>query len=736
MRGISLHVSFPSLVPLVSLVLAVTLTQIPLFNSLGYECSLAFGAVLPLALGLMWLGGRHTLREKLTAALVALAIPPVVMLLNMAFVKNCTYFEGLGFYLLAPVMGSFFSIALAELLLSVEFRFRKAAFLLIWLCSALGITAIEFYKLPNIFFFNQFFGYYAGAIYDEAIEIEERYLFFRLVTIILAASLWLLSRWKTWNRWVFLTMLFFLTLTLLLGRELRFNYIIVPTYDAIGETLAPIDSAGYWQMDKQASPEKKARVKRRLELELASLTAALGQTDVKPVRIFIYPDSDTKKKYTGADNTEFTKIWLRDIHIDEQSFDGTIRHELAHILFGDYGIENLGISNSIGLVEGIAVTNETPDETWTDDELAAALFKLNLAPKNPESLLGGFGFWTGLGATSYTLMGSFTAYLVGQYGLEKFKHVFAWSDFDTVYGKPAAELAEEWKTTLQKIAVPPELESAVRFRFQRKSIFQTECPHAVAVKLKKAAKAMTRKEFATALKFYEEVLQMTESQNPRAVQGYINAKCLSAAAKHESLSAILREADSLGKKIEKREPFLFAVANVMLWSNAAPRDTAIGLFQNVYDAHISFGYDYAAKLRQCFLKENLNVELLSPLRTASERDSLLMLEMVRRPDTTAQDVLRLIFAERLAADDRADTAITLLERTSSLPEKELTMRRHFLLLELLVEIGDNTRTAQVAKAARETADLFVSKKAKHNLIEHYLLLGTTDKARPIIDTRQ
>jgi hypothetical protein len=70
----------------------------------------------------------------------------------------------------------------------------------------------------------------------------------------------------------------------------------------------------------------------------------------------------------------------------------------------------------------------------------------------------------------------------------------------------------EWKEFLAEQPVPPALDSAVLYRYKRKTIFQTECPHRVAVELKYGAKALSEKRYKEAQKRFATVLSLTDGK--------------------------------------------------------------------------------------------------------------------------------------------------------------------------------------------------------------------------------
>lgn len=171
-----------------ALLLSIALANVPLFNVLGYEFCLVQAALLPLALGLFWLSESETQR-RLWVTLLTLIIPPVVMAVNMLFVRNCAYLEGLGFYALAVGGGVLFTLSLVLLIEIMPLRQKKSLFVVLYLILLLVPPLYRFYTTPQVYFFNHIFGFFSGSIYDDAIEIEPRYVLFRVETLAISATM-------------------------------------------------------------------------------------------------------------------------------------------------------------------------------------------------------------------------------------------------------------------------------------------------------------------------------------------------------------------------------------------------------------------------------------------------------------------------------------------------------------------------------------------------------------------
>jgi len=719
-----------------TILLTILLSRTPLFNLLGYEFSFALGIVLPPVMGLLWLAKREPEQAKRRASFWLAVLPPILMLANMLFVRNCDYFEGLVFYILGPVMGSVFAIALALAIRSVLDKWQKSAFLLAWLSLLLFPVSHRFYASPQIYFFNHFFGFFAGAIYDKTIVLDARYFIFRLETLFFASAFFLVAfrhrisfspkneffskSLRLVPAWTFLALPVLIFGLLLAGRNEEFG--ITSSHQAIKKTLVPLDSAGLWLASPTLAFEKRMYYEKRLRHELQDLQRILGMKTLPNIRIFIYPNSATKKRFTGADRTEFTKIWRNEIHITERGFERSIRHELVHILFGAYGIANLGISASIGILEGIAVALETPELSWTPHDYAAALFKLGIAPKHPEKLLGALGFWTGLSSTSYTLMGSLVEFLLEKYGMEKFKRAYAWAAFDEVYQKSPEELISEWKTWLQKRPVSPELERTVRYRFTRKTIFETKCPHTVARSLREASDAFQEKNYPLAETRYNNALEMTEEKNPSALHGLLASKIYGAANGFGSLKNAFSEADSLAKKLEKSLPARFTIANAQLWTGFGQKEMAVRELKKIYNEKLFFNYSLAAALRISLAETDFDFKLLSPLCRAEEKIFLLQRALDSAETNAQKSFAAYLLAIKLYEINRYKEALHLLLSLEPFAKPEIEFHRQLLILNAAQQTGRKNLAEDAAACAHQISEKLSGTAAKQRFVSERLRL--------------
>src|SRR6185503_4424610 len=88
------------------------------------------------------------------------------------------------------------------------------------------------------------------------------------------------------------------------------------------------------------------------------------------IHSYYFANGEQKARWMGARNVEMAKPWRREIYIDHRAFPHTsLRHEIAHVVAGEFGDPLFGVSaRSVlgipipvpGMIEGYAVAADWP----------------------------------------------------------------------------------------------------------------------------------------------------------------------------------------------------------------------------------------------------------------------------------------------------------------------------------------------------------------------------------------
>ena len=479
-----------------------------LSNLLGYEfCAILAVAISFVApyLTIRWLKdyqttNPHTLFWRFFLYNWGLQLLPLLIITLNAFrIKNCNFLNGISLFLLLPTISCFHAVT-AGLFFGIQFRRYNYV-------KYLGYIAVSYLFLlkniifdPPVFAYHATFGYFPGPIYDEKIPITVTLIWARTSTVILSLTfLCLASRsWKKLanqetikqelnkkiiNRNIWENQLFLAGLICALGAFYLFRgpLGIRPTRNYIEQKIGGKKETEHFLIFYQ----KGSVVEQEIDIIVADhefrykqLSDYLQTKPKQKIRSYIYTSAEQKKQLMGAKYTAVEDPFGYGFHINYASFPHPIlMHEMAHVFTIDWQ-SLLKVSPKLGLHEGIAIAAEWNQGRLTAHQWSQAMNELKLAPSLKQIM--GVGFWLNSGRQSYTLAGSFVRYLVDQYGMEKFKQVFRWGNFESVYNRSLNDLDDEWKHFLSSVELTEKDRKIARHRFQVPSIFQKTCAHEIA----------------------------------------------------------------------------------------------------------------------------------------------------------------------------------------------------------------------------------------------------------------
>lgn len=552
-----------------ALVVALTaaLSPLPLVGTLGYESSLLLTAPLSLlgigvgvdairairaapppadapgSSSLLAVAGPAMLRELLVLLGLALGVLLVAQLWN----PTCDLVDGLAFFGLGPAISALLggiSGLWGATLVRKDARRRQ---LLVAALPMLGCAAVlvgRLYADPVVFVHDPFWGHFSGPLYDEAVAITPRALWFRAYNVVAAVAALLA-----------LELLATPAATLLpggpraWGQRLRARPLL-----SLGLGVALTTSAwfGLWperhhfnatvdSLSRELSGQLRTEhfvihyapgstTARELELVAAEhefawhrLAQRIGREPEVPVHSFVFPDPDTKRTLMGAGHTEVAPPWRGHLYLNDQPFPHRVlHHELAHAFSAPLGDPLFGLPSSVGLggieidlalVEGFAeALAPRPREGLDLHDQAAVLDRLGLRPEL-EPLMG-LGFWGKSSRHAYAAAGSFSLWLAQTRGVEPLVALYgSGGDFQHAYGASLAELEAQWVAFLHEWPVRPRDIEVLRERYRKRAIFERPCAHRSANLLAEARRARERGDLETTVARLERVCALEPEQN-------------------------------------------------------------------------------------------------------------------------------------------------------------------------------------------------------------------------------
>jgi hypothetical protein len=493
---------------------ALALLPSPLLGVHGVESALALGIVLPPFVAVAAARQVARVRQRgvaitasslvgrsLGMAAGVLALPVAVLALNALRVRNCAPGQGLLYMLLGP-LPSVLLAATVGVTLGAALRRDRLAALLAAGAPILGAAVVlsRFYATPAVALYGHFFGWYPGAIYDQALTVPLELATFRGVTVLWIAGL----GWLVVGLYCPGTRRFRL-------RSAR----PVPSLAGLGLLGAAAVAAAFGPelghrvteahvVEELGITERGARCivhaprelpRRELSWHVADCDfrvhqaeQLLGVQQHAPVRVYLFRTTDEKRRLMGAATTNIAKPWRNEVYLHLRPWPHPVLgHEVAHVVAGQVGAGPFRVAGRLGglvpnpgLVEGMAVALAwEPRDGLTPHQWARAMREVDRMP----SLRGimGLSFLLQPGSNAYTAAGSFLRFVLETRGSQVLRDAYRTGDVARAAGVPLADLEQQWLAHLEQVPLPEGALELARVRFEGGSLFSTVCPRQVAV---------------------------------------------------------------------------------------------------------------------------------------------------------------------------------------------------------------------------------------------------------------
>jgi tetratricopeptide (TPR) repeat protein len=414
-------------------------------------------------------------RTWLAYSLTLLFIPLFIVLLYALKYEMCSFSTGLQWFMLLPVVTTIYTVG--SVFFGLSFRTSTFKKVLIALAPTLFfslLTIRDLYIDPSLSFFHPVIGYFPGPMYDEWIPMFPSLYTYRLWIIALSLFLWGFTKLEK-NKWpIFLLVL----LPLFLRNQLNWHYSHQSIQKILRSSLQSKYTSVFFEgldvVGTDAFGESMdfyiEHISKKLSLPLPT----------KKIKIYVYRGAYQKKKLTGTAETLVGNPIQGALHILPTEVSDTILvHELTHVIAAPMGIPILKLSPSISLLEGLATAMQPSHLDISIHEWAKAMMDLNKLPDIEQSL-GAITFWKQNPVRVYFASGSFSKWLIDTYGIESFKKVYAWKNFEKTYQMSIQNLILEWKNFISTIKVSQANLDMADYFFNQKPFHEKQCVHEVA----------------------------------------------------------------------------------------------------------------------------------------------------------------------------------------------------------------------------------------------------------------
>ncbi len=518
--------------------LAVFIFASPLFAVIGFE----FATIISLAVSIHLLfytvekastspKGKllETLRGIYLPISLFILIPFCIGIINGFNTNQCDLPLGILMYIQVV-----FPTAIIAVLFGIHFGWmnghplhRRLWVSAFWIVTFI-ISLLPGYFNPQIFTYGWQYGFFPGIIWDAAMELQPAYWWSRIVALLFVVGFLVddyqlikagAKTWKEkvkvrqanyWNIGMIITNFqIFICLLLLstLGITRSHDYITQELSKKVDVKSAVIIHC----TDSTFTKEELTLLRYNCTLYCDSIRSFFNINDKRLTHLYIYPSNEQMKKFVGTASASIAKPWMNELHIAKENL-GSLKHELVHTLLAPYGNFPFDVSWSTGLTEGAAVAVEENYDGIRDcDEYSARILQFGLT-KGVKDIMSFTGFAAQASSKSYTLAGSFSKYLIKQYGSEKFLSLYTTRNYDGIYGKPVEALEREWVASLQPLQVPMNKYDSLRvlFYFDRTSIINEPCLRKIGRKMKEAGELFEQKRYSEADAIYDEVAHETD----------------------------------------------------------------------------------------------------------------------------------------------------------------------------------------------------------------------------------
>jgi hypothetical protein len=465
--------------------------SLPLLEVPGYELGALGALAVALALGpaLGVAAARADARSPALAAAraaaTALGLLGVLLLASLAraALGPCDPLFGLPLFLAAAAPPALLSPALAVLVATAAPRRPVLAYAAV-AAASLATTLARAYLGPAASLFDHLLGWWPGPIYDEALVLDRRVVLFRAATVLLAVAAAALAQALARRSRRALAVA-----ALAAGAAIPLHLAGGPATRAeIARALGAVRDGPRCtlHLPREKPAADADRLHAECERDVDEIAAALGIAAPPHVTVFAYRSPAEKRRLVGAGETDYTKPWLAEIHVEAspRSPHPVLRHEVVHAVASVLAPGPLHIPArarllpSGALLEGLAVAL-TPRTPYGLHQRARVLRDLRLTPPM-SSLLGDASFFSAPPARAYTAAGSFVRWLLDTRGPAPVAQAYGDLDLARAFGEPLSALEAEWNRFLDGVTVPPELRAEAEARFRHPGLFGMRCAREVA----------------------------------------------------------------------------------------------------------------------------------------------------------------------------------------------------------------------------------------------------------------
>lgn len=637
------------------------LINLPLTKILGYEFSAVNSFVLVIISNLLtinFLKQNKSHKSLLINLTVLLFIPVLISLINSVFTMFCSFTDGLLFYIIITFPSVIVGLSIGIFAFTYAKKYHRTLSILIILLLVV-ISILEIYFYPQVYFYSPLIGYFPGNIYDEGLSPGWKLIFHQILISIYFIFLPYIYFNKNgiisdWKKKIFAVMIFVPVIFQFISPELGLS----TTYSKLESHLSKsISSENFTLYYSSADSSEAQLIALHQEYYYQLLKKKLGIVPAEKIKVYVYDSAEQKKELFGAGNADVAKPWQYSIYISRESWQRTLKHEIAHIFSAEFGwgIFKVAKNFNAASIEGFAQAIEGMYDDLDINELASLAYNegysIDLA-----DLFDGFNFFKSNSLLAYNYSGAFYDFLIKEYGIEKVKRFYNTGDFELSFNADKSDIFRKFIDQL-KVNTSLANKNMADYYFGRLSIIQKICPRFVADRIQKAWEYLNNKKYSDA----EELFNQINSKviNYSAIMGLSEL--------YYRTDKLIQSIEIIEKQINKfhNTPYYYNLTFRLadLYVKAGNITRAKELYEKIYNDNPHFGLIRSSAMRLSLIKENLLTDYLtdndtikfnilkSLNRAQYDFNSIPSLISIAKKLNFRQDLFRKIFDKTFLIDD-------------------------------------------------------------------------------------
>lgn len=587
----------------------ILLTQLPLMSTFGYEFAAFNGLLLSVIAGLQTINflknSEKDFFKLVKNLLILFLIPLIVTIINSLLTMFCSFIDGLIFYLVIVSVSILFGSSIAFIVNLITKRFTRILFFIVLFLIAL-IPVLEIYFNPQVYFYSPLIGFFPGNIYDEGLSPDWKLLFHQMIVNIFSLSILYLFIKRAdlvlkYKKYFLIAVVIVTLLFQYISPHLEFT----TTFSKLNTVLAKKIESNLLTLHYDNIDSTQAKlIALHQEYYYSELLNQLKSKPTRKINVYLFNNREQKKILFGAGNADVAKPWQYSIYISADSWQSTLKHELAHIFTAEFGtgIFRLASGFNAALIEGLA---ESVDGILNDISIKylTALAYNNGYAVDVKSLFTGLSFFKGNSLLAYTYSGAFIQYLTQKFGVQKVIHFYGSGDFELVFGNRIENVQKDFEQSITDKDLSNQ-SSMADYYFGRLSIIQKVCPRYVGDRLRKAYQYLNENRMDDAENIFIEINNKT--LNYSALIGL--AEIYSTQNKNEDGIKILKENYNKFKSTPYYYNMLFKLGE--LYTLNFVNDSAANCFEKIISENPNHQLKYLSNTRLSLLQSNRLKEYL------------------------------------------------------------------------------------------------------------------------------